>query len=69
MQKFHYSFLYLLGLEDQCNATEDVDIFLNSSSHGNRRRTFSEVSITVSITSLDKNSFWKSLEASARVCS
>ena len=29
-QKFHYSFLYLLGLEDQFSATEDVIVHLDT---------------------------------------
>ena len=42
-----YSFLYLLGLEDQFSATEDVDSLPFESPQRGRKRPFSEVSITV----------------------
>ena len=61
-QKFDYSFVYLLGLEDQFSATKDIDTL------GTLQRVgwhpFSKVSIVVTSNHVSINSVWKSLETS-----
>ena len=52
-QKFVYSFLYLLGLEDQFSPTEDVDSLPFESPRRGRKRLFSEASITMTSNHLD----------------
>ena len=50
---FDYSFLYLIDLEDQFSATEDVDSLPYESPQCGRKRPFLEVSITVTRNHLD----------------
>ena len=67
-QKFDYSFLYLLGLEDQCSSTEDAVVYLDTLL--DLLRMISPISEERSgdySNHLNINSAWKSLLASC-VC-